>query len=101
MNEKGSKGEEETVKVLMRADELESAGRLLLRLVEAVEAQHDADGFGIVPWYSERLAVLYRKQKDFAAEVTILERCGSRSKGTDYANNFEKRLTKARLLRGK
>ena len=90
----------ETV-ALMRADELESAERLLLRLVEAVEAQHAADGFGIAPWYSERLAVLYRKRKDFAAEVMILERFGSRFKGTPYANHFEKRLTKARLLRDK
>lgn len=91
----------ETVKALMRAGELESAERLLLRLVEAVEAQHADDGFGIAPWYSERLAVLYRKRKDFAAEVAILERFGSNFRGTDYGNHFEKRLTKARVLRDK
>ena len=93
----------EPVKALMRSGELERAESLLLRLVGAVEAQVLATGFGMAPWYTERLAVHYRKRKDFAAEVAILERYQTlvkrRFRADQGADYFDTRLAKAKLLR--
>lgn len=62
------------VKSLMRDNRLDDAERLLLELVNATETEARSEGFGVAPWYYERLAVLYRKKKDAAAEIAILER---------------------------
>lgn len=47
---------------------------LLLELVNATEAQSAVDGMGVAPAYYNELAILYRKQKEFSKEVSILER---------------------------
>lgn len=47
---------------------------LLLRIVDAVEAQALIDGMEIPPAYYDHLAILYRKRKEYAKEVGILER---------------------------
>jgi len=62
------------VKSLMRDNRLDDAERLLLELVNATEAEARSEGFGVAPWYYERLAVLYRKKKDNESEINILER---------------------------
>lgn len=62
------------VKSLMRDNRLDDAERLLLELVNATEAEARSEGFGVAPWYYERLAVLYRKKKNKDAEIAILER---------------------------
>jgi len=62
------------VKSLMRDNRLDDAERLLIELVNATEAEARSGGFGVAPWYYERLAVLYRKKKDIEAEIAILER---------------------------
>ena len=52
----------------------EEATALLLELVDATEADSRANGWGVAPWYYERLAIIYRSQKRIADEVDILER---------------------------
>jgi hypothetical protein len=47
---------------------------LLLEICAATEAEAAAEGFGAAPAAYERLAILYRKRKDRAAEIAILER---------------------------
>ncbi|MGQ0669703.1 MAG: HIRAN domain-containing protein [Actinomycetota bacterium] len=64
----------EEVRRLRREGNDEEAERLLLRLVDAVEAEARAEGWGVAPWYYEQLAIIYRKRKDHEAEVAILER---------------------------
>ncbi len=59
---------------LKRQGKLEEAEKLLLELVAATEAQDRVDGLGVAPWYYEALAKLYRKQRNYAKEVAILER---------------------------
>jgi len=70
---------------------------LLLKLVEATEADDKATNSGVAPYYYEELAILYRKQKDYAKEVAILERFMSKrhAPGVKPAQ-LEKRLEKAR-----
>ena len=47
---------------------------LLIELVKATEAESTVDGMGVAPAYYSELAILYRKQKEYAKEISILER---------------------------
>ena len=62
------------VKSLKNSGKIEEVEMLLLELVVATEAEDKKDKRGVAPWYYEELAKIYRKQKDYAKEVSILER---------------------------
>ena len=64
----------EEVKQLKRDGKLQEAEALLIELVKATEAEDREDRRGVAPWYYEQLAIIYRKRKDYASEVRILER---------------------------
>jgi len=64
----------EQVRSLKRTGKLEEAERLLLGLIDAVEAESRAERLGVAPWYYEQLAIVYRKQKNHVREQEILER---------------------------
>lgn len=64
----------EDVRRLKREGNSAAAERLLLRLVDAIEAEAHANDWGVAPWYYEQLAVMYAKRKDLHAEKGILER---------------------------
>ena len=85
---------------LRRGGSDEEAERLLLRLVDAVEAEAQAEGWGVAPWYDEQLAIIYRKRKDYAAEVAILERYAAQkhAPGASPPRLLE-RLERARVMR--
>ncbi len=51
-----------------------AAERLLLEICDATEAEAAAEGVGVAPAAYERLATIYRRRKDRAAEIAILER---------------------------
>ncbi len=59
---------------LKRAGRLAEAERLLLALVDAAERESKAEREGVVPWVYEQLAIVYRKRRDRAGELRILER---------------------------
>ena len=85
----------EAVKQLKRERRHEEAIALLLELVEATEAEAQAEGYGAAPWYYVQLAIIYRKDRRFDDEVAILERA-QHSVGHDQA--MTRRLQKARTL---
>jgi hypothetical protein len=62
------------VKELKRSGELAAVEHLLLRLVEAVEAEAKANCWAVAPAYYEQLAIIYRKLKDTPKETAILTR---------------------------
>ena len=64
----------EDVKALRRTKRNGEAEQLLLRLVEATEAEDAAEDMGVAPWYYEQLAILYRERTDYRSEVEILGR---------------------------
>lgn len=64
----------EDVKELKRRKDHESAGTLLLSLIDAAETESRAQGMGVPPWYYEQLAIVRRKQSDLDGEIAILER---------------------------
>jgi hypothetical protein len=89
----------EKVKALKRGGDLDKAEKLLLRLVEAVEKESRAEGCGVAPWYYEQLAIIYRKRRNYKAEVTILERYEKQTHAPGATElKLMKRLEKARKL---
>ncbi len=82
---------------LKRQGKADEAAALLLALVDATEAEAKAEKIIVAPWYYEQLAIVYRGQKDYAAEVAILERYAKQPHGPK--NKLLDRLKKARALR--
>lgn len=88
------------VRELRRQGREEEAERLLLRLVDAVEAEAAAEGRGVAPWYYEQLAIIYRKRRDLDAEVCILERFARQRQASGASpSKLVARLERARALR--
>ena len=95
----------EDLKALKRSGDTQAAERLLLGLVNAVEAESRAKGWPVAPWYYDELAKIYRACKDYAAEIAILERCIGQMQGKRVAvvasSGVLERLEKARMLLAK
>ena len=51
-----------TIKRLWNEGEHEEVEQLLIKCVELTEEESEKHGWGVAPWYYERLAILYRKQ---------------------------------------
>ena len=91
----------EDVRALKRAGHLEQAAALLLRLVDATEAEARANRWGVAPWYHEQLAIIYAKQKDLASEISILERYERQTKAPGARpSKLADRLAKVRARNG-
>lgn len=92
----------EKVKQLEILDKTDEAITLLLRLVDATETETDQDeGSGVTTWYYERLAIIYRKQRRYADEISILERYALQPKpGGTAPARLQTRLLKAKSLLG-
>ena len=92
----------ETVQSLKRQDRHDDAVALLLRLVDAVEAQNAIDNAGVPGWYYEQLAIVYRKLKRPEAELAILERFSHQKPAPGPAQDkVLERLAKVRARLGK
>jgi len=89
----------EKVKALKRVGDLDKAEKLLLRLVDAVEKESRAEGYSVAPWYYEQLAIVYRKRRNYKAEVSILERYAKKTHAARVARpKLMTRLEKTRKL---
>ena len=90
------------IKNLKRADRTDDAVALLLRCVDATEAEDRVNNWGVAPGYYEQLAILYRKEKRFRDEVSILERFSEQRKAPgSLPPKLEVRLAKAKELLAK
>ncbi len=89
----------ETIKILRREGQEDAAEKLLLKLLDAIEAKAISEGCGVAPWYYEQLAIIYRKQKNYLKEIEILERFAKQkhAPGASPPRLLE-RLEKARKL---
>jgi len=89
----------EKVKALKRAGDLDKAEKLFLGLMDAVEQEARDQGCGVAPWYYEQLAIVYRKRRDYKAEVSILEHYAKKTHAARVARpKLMTRLEKARKL---
>ena len=89
----------ETIKSLRRDRRTNDAIALLLRCVDATEAEDRIERMGVAPFYYEQLAILFRKDKRFADEVSILERYAQQRKAPgSLPAKLTVRLEKARDL---
>ncbi len=87
------------VEALKKRRKWKEAEELLLRLVQAMEAQSANQDCGVCSWYYSQLAAIYRRKSDYASEVIILERFARRKHGTDpQVSELMKRLEQARKL---
>lgn len=68
------------VKYLKQQKRNGEAIELLLKLVTETENEAKRQRTGVAPWYYEQLAILYRKEKRFDEEISILERFESQPK---------------------
>jgi len=92
----------EDVESLKRGAKTEELETLLLHLVEATEAESRKDGQGVAPWYYEELAMLYRGQKKYGSEVSILERFARQKHAPGVTPpKLMERLERARVLANK
>jgi predicted RNA-binding Zn-ribbon protein involved in translation (DUF1610 family) len=91
------------VRRLKREGRTGEAEALLLRCVDATEAEARREGYAPAPWYYDQLAIIYRQQGDPAKEVAILERY-VKTAGIEKARRSTRgskilgRLEKARAL---
>ena len=89
----------EILKSLRKSGKVIELENLLLELVKATEAESAMDGMGVAPAYYSELAILYRKQKEYSKEISILERFAKQkhARGVMPAKLLE-RLEKAKEL---
>jgi hypothetical protein len=84
-------------KILKKSGKYEELESLLAELVRATEEESAANGMGVAPAYYNELAILYRKQKEYSKEITILERFAKqRHAGGVLPTRLLERLRKAR-----
>ena len=85
---------------LRRAGRVDEAEKLLLALVEAMEADARANNWSVAPWYYKQLAILYNKRQDTDSELGILERYeGLNHQGGGPRPDLIERLTEVRRRR--
>ena len=90
------------VENLKRSGKLEDAENLLLELINATEQEDRMEKLGEAPWYYGELAKIYRKNKNYAQEVSILERFAKQRHGVGVTpKKLLERLEKAKLLLNK
>jgi hypothetical protein len=62
------------VRTLEREGSFDMATQLLLRLIDATEAENNVEHCGAAPWYYKELAHIYRTRGNNAAAQAIIER---------------------------
>jgi hypothetical protein len=71
----------EDLKALKRHEAHDAALELLGHLIDAVEEEARETGVGVAPWYYEQYAIVCRKERDFLAEIQVVERYAAQSHG--------------------
>jgi hypothetical protein len=88
--------------MLQSTQQFDEAERILLLACDATERDAAKNDWCVAPGVYERLAKLYRKQKRYEAEVSILERLERQMPGFGAGPNYlSERLEKAKALRAK
>ena len=89
----------ERIRELTRADRTCEARVLLLKCIDATEAEDRLNGWGVAPGYYQNLAILYSKAGRLSDEVAILERFERQRKGPGVLpEKLAARLLRAREL---
>ena len=90
------------VKSMIREGREEEAEPVLLGLVAATEQEAQTHGWRVAPWYYERLAIIYRKRREYGSEIAILTRyCQQEGDKFAIKEGIQKRLDRARGLLAK
>ena len=88
------------IKTLRRTGRDDEAAALLLKCVNATEAEDAIEKWGVAPGYYEQLAIIYRKAGQLDDEVAILDRYAQQRKAPGaLPAKLAARLVRARELR--
>ena len=68
------------IKNLLKNKDYKEAEKLLIQCVALTEKESIEKGWGVAPWYYERLAIIYGREKRYLDEVSILERYDKQKK---------------------
>lgn len=91
-----------TFKQFKKENKLDEAESLLLKIVDAVEAESNFTGNGVLPGYYEELSIIYRKQKLYDKEANILKRFANQKHAPGKKSEvLIKRFEKAKTLADK
>ncbi|MCD2262313.1 hypothetical protein K3888_06305 [Dietzia aurantiaca] len=92
----------EPIKQLKRDNRLDEALTLLLEVINVVERPENCSRGCPAPGWTEQAAIVYRKQKDHASEVAILQRwldtAHRNGADIDSSHPIKQRITKAKTL---
>ena len=89
----------DTIRELKRQNQYKELEELLKWCVEDTEKESVREGWGVAPFYYDELAKLYRKEKNYRAEVRILERFAHQVHASgSMPPKLIQRLDKARQL---
>ncbi len=88
----------EAIKDMRRDGRDDDALRLLLECIDAAENAMPPNQ-APPPWYTDQAAIIYRKRKDYDAEIEVLQRWLRACPDPAWGAKTEARLAKARALR--
>lgn len=87
----------DTIRALKRDHRVDEALDLLLECVAAAERDGTFWQGQIAPWYTEAAAIIYRRRKDYSAELAVLRRYENAVTGK-CRRTFTARIAKAQAL---
>lgn len=89
------------IKLHKSQENYNEAAKLLMHCISSLE-EACAPGMGISPWYYEQLAEIFRHNKEYAKEVSVIERYLRRDRSPGQGRSkLYKRLDEARRLQGR
>ena len=89
----------ENLQALKRAGRFDEAIKVLRQEIERQEETNKINHWGVAPAWYHQLAIIYRKQKDYANEVKVLERYMTQEKAPGVMKSkIAERLEKAKIL---
>ena len=89
----------EPIRTLKRRGQTDKALVLLMECIEATEG--DQVGPFPAPWYTWQAAIIFRKRRDYLAEIEILERWVNATHGDPFEWGASARLMFPRLERAR
>lgn len=84
----------DVVRQLKRDERYDDVEQLLNHLCAAVEAEHHAEQNAPAPWYFDELAKIYRRRKDYTAELGAIDWFLRLEPRNDYNHQMRERRDK-------
>lgn len=64
----------DTIRILLKMGRLDEAEKLIIDLINTIEAENNVNNLSLLTGYYANLANIYHKRKDISNEIKVLER---------------------------